>query len=137
MPGYKVVLECASVKGFCPFYKKGDKITFVEPGIVMEETDAICYAFILNFGPWYRPLVRGITPKELGLTKNEEEGYIACHAPPLGEVPEGAAHGTVFFKIKQIPIEETIEDKWVKDLLEKGVGFPPKREFWPEDTEKP
>jgi len=137
MPGYKVVLECTSVQGFCPFYKKGSKITFVEPGIVMEETDALCYAAILNFGPWYRPLVRGISPKAIGLIKNDGDAYFACHAPPLGEVPAEAAHGTVFFRIKQISIKETIEDKWIKELEEKGIGFPPKREFWPETIDKP
>jgi len=135
MPGYKVVLECESVKGFCPFYKKGYKVTFVEPGIVMEETDAICFAAVLTFAPFYRPLVRGIKPEKLGLTK----GYITCHAPPLTR-PE--AHGTVFFKIKQIPVEETIEDKWVKDLEKEGVKGDReviRRKFWPkkEDADIP
>jgi len=80
----------------------------------MGETDVVCFAAVLTFAPFYRPLVRGIKPEELGLTK----GYVTCHAPPLTR-PE--AHGTVFFKIRQIPVEETIEDKWMKDLEDQGV----------------
>ncbi len=133
MPGYKVTLECESVKGFCPFYKKGHRVTFVEPGIVMEETDAICFGAVLTFAPFYRPLVRGIKPEELGLSKR----LITCHSHPLNR-PE--AHGTVFFKIKQVPVQETIEDKWMKDLGEKGVLGDKeviKRSFWPKDADIP
>lgn len=133
MTGCKVILECESVKGFCPFYKKGSKITFVEPGIVMEETDSLCFAAVLTFAPFYRPLIRGISPEELGLN----EGYVTCHAPPLVR-PE--THGTAFFKIKQIPIEDTIEDKWLRDLEEKGVRGDRetiKKKFWPKDADTP
>jgi hypothetical protein len=133
LPGYKVVLECESVKGFCPFYKKGDRVTFVEPGIVMGETDAICFGGMLTFAPFYRPLIRGIKPEELGLT----DRIVTCHAPPLNR-PE--THATVFFKIKQIPVDETIEDKWIKDLERKGIRGDPEvinRRFWPKDPDKP
>jgi hypothetical protein len=130
---YKLILECVDVKGFCPVYRKGSKITFCEPIIVMKETDAICVGALLAFGPFYRPLVRGISPKDLGLG----EGYIACHAPPL-VMPE--AHGTVFFKIKQVPVEETPEDVWLKEMEKKGIRGDKeviKREFWPEKPDKP
>lgn len=133
MVNCKVVLECESIKGFCPFYKKGSRVTFVEPGIVMEETDAVCFAAVLTFAPFYRPLIRGIKPEDLGLT----EGYVTCHAPPLVR-PE--THGTAFFRIRQTPIEETIEDKWLKGLEADGVRGDKetiKREYWPRDPDKP
>ena len=36
MPNCKVILEVVDVKGFCPFYKTGSKITFCEPAILKE-----------------------------------------------------------------------------------------------------
>lgn len=126
-------MECISVKGFCPIYKKGDKVTFDEPRLVMEETDAYCIGGITSILPFYRPLARGISPQELGLT----EGIVACHAPALTGRPD--VHGTVFFRIKQIPIE-TFEDKWEKDLAKNGIKGDRtviKKELWPEDPDKP
>jgi hypothetical protein len=134
MPGCKVVFECVSVKGFCPKYKKGDKVTFQEPSIVMEETDSICFGAVCTFAPYYRPLIRGIRPEELGLT----QGIVTCHAPPL-VVPE--AHGTAFFKIKQTPIVGPDEDekfmKWLEEKGLKGDKEVIKKEFWPKDPDVP
>lgn len=133
MPNCKLILEVVDVKGFCPFYKKGSKITFCEPAILKEESDELCYGALLSFGPFYRPLVRGMCPEELGLG----DGYVSCHAPPL-VIPE--AHGTVFFKIKQIPVEETPEDVWIQDLEKKGITGDMEtiqRKFWPKNPDKP
>jgi uncharacterized repeat protein (TIGR04076 family) len=133
MTGCRVVLECKSVKGFCPFYHEGDKISFEEPGIIMEETDAICFAAVLTFAPFYRPLIRGIPPEDMGLTQR----IITCHAAPLNR-PD--SHGTVFFKIHQIPVDETIEDKWMNELSEQGIRgdldvIKPK--YWPDHPNTP
>ena len=133
MPGCKLVLECISVKGFCPIYEVGDKVTFEEPRLVIEETDEYCIGGLTSILPFYRPLVRGISPQELGLT----EGIVACHAAALDRP---AAHGTVFFKIKQIPLTETFEDRWDKDLERKGIKGDTsviRREHWPKDPDKP
>jgi uncharacterized repeat protein (TIGR04076 family) len=133
MTGCRVILECTSVKGFCPFYHEGDKISFEEPGIVMEETDAICFAAILTFAPFYRPLIRGISPEEMGLTQR----LITCHAAPLNR-PD--SHGTVFFEIHQIPVDETIEDKWMDDLSKQGIRGENeviKRKYWPDQPTTP
>ena len=119
------------IKGFCPMYKVGDKITFIEPEIHMPETDGICLGFVANFLPWYRPLVRGVAPKELGLTKEGNDGYIACYSPPLGEVPEPGAHGTAFFRIHQISVDiETKTDRYKEELGKRGIGWPPNKEKW-------
>ena len=133
MPGYKLILEVVDVKGFCPFYEKGSRISFCEPAILKEESDGLCYGALLTFGPFYRPLVRGVSPRELGLG----DGYFACHAPPLNS-PE--AHGTVFFKIRQVPVDETPEDLWMKDLEERGIAGDKEtinRRYWPENPDKP
>jgi hypothetical protein len=53
-------------------------------------------------------------------------------------IPE--AHGTVFFKIKQISVEKTPEDLWINDLEEKGILGDTetiKRKFWPENPDQP
>ena len=30
------------IKGYCPVYKKGDKITIKDPEIILNKTDALC-----------------------------------------------------------------------------------------------
>ena len=35
-------IEVHEIRGYCPVYKKGDKIVIDDPEIVMEKTDALC-----------------------------------------------------------------------------------------------
>jgi len=86
------------IKGTCPVYKVGDKITIKNPTILLEETDALCthalptilhYALILEYS-W--------CPLKLGLTKedDQEHAYFQC-LDPGKPYTDG---GTVIFKVK-------------------------------------
>ena len=86
------------LKGTCPVYKVGDKITIRNPSIVLKDTDALCthalptilhYALILEYS-W--------CPLKLGLTREDDQdhAYFQC-LDPGKPYTDG---GTVFFKVK-------------------------------------
>jgi uncharacterized repeat protein (TIGR04076 family) len=92
-------VEVHDIKGACPVYKKGDRITIQNPNVILEKTDALCthalptilhYALILEYD-W--------CPLRLGLTKEDDQdhAYFQCLDP-------GAPYtsgGTVIFRVKK------------------------------------
>ena len=91
-------VEVHDIKGTCPVYKKGDKITIKNPNIVLEDTDALCthalptilhYALILEYS-W--------CPLKLGLTKEDDQdhAYFQCLDP--GKPYTNG--GTVIFRVE-------------------------------------
>lgn len=100
----KLEIVAKKVWPMCPIYREGDKMTIVEPGIILEETDAICLSFLADLIPYYRGLSRGIDPKEMGLKTEGDVAYIECHDPG-GKYPDFPTDGgTVLFEIKRIPL---------------------------------
>jgi uncharacterized repeat protein (TIGR04076 family) len=88
------------VRGHCPVYKVGDKITVDDPEIVLEKTDALCTHALSSLLHYMIALERGIDPVSLGLStpKEGEHAYIQCVDPG-----EPYTHGgTVVFKIGKI-----------------------------------
>jgi len=86
------------IKGNCPVYKVGDKITIRNPHIMLKKTDALCthalptilhYALILEYN-W--------CPRKLGLTKenDQDHAYFQCLDP--GQPYTNG--GTVIFRAK-------------------------------------
>jgi uncharacterized repeat protein (TIGR04076 family) len=84
------------IKGHCPVYEKGDRISIENPNIKVKETDALCthalptilhYSLILEYS-W--------CPLKLGLTKADDQNhaYFQC-LDPGKPYTEG---GTVIFK---------------------------------------
>jgi uncharacterized repeat protein (TIGR04076 family) len=107
----KLQIVAKRIWPMCPIYKEGYKMTIVEPGIVVEETDAICLSFLADLIPYYRGLCRGIDPKKMGLRTEGDKAYIECHDPG-GKYPDFPTDGgTVLFEIRRIPIN-------LKDLQE-------------------
>lgn len=93
------------IRGKCPVYKVGDRITIDDPEIDLKKTDALCthalstllhYALILEY-EW--------CPVKLGLTKPEdpEHAYMQC-VDPCEPYTEG---GTVIFMCKRVKDEES------------------------------
>jgi len=92
-------IEVCEVRGRCPVYKKGDKITIEGPRIVLERTDALCVHALPTLLHYAVALDHGADPMELGLTKPEdrEYAYIQC-VDPYKPYTEG---GTVIFKCRR------------------------------------
>ena len=118
----KVVLEVVEVRGKCPIYKVGDKVAMDEPAYLFgtksyrmpEETNAICIGFATSLFAYEMPLLRGIDPVKLWLAKEGGSAYITCQAPDVGETPK--AHGTVIWKVHQIPEQESLTDKFYEEI---------------------
>ena len=91
------------IKGKCPVYKVGDRITIKNPEIVLHKTDALCTHALSTLLHYALILEHSWCPVKLGLTTpdNPEHAYLQCVDP--GEpYTEG---GTVIFKCKRIENE--------------------------------
>jgi len=95
---YRLVITVKEIRGRCPVFNVGDKIVVEEPKIALEKTDALC---IHAFGSMLSMIValsRGVSFKELGLAKEDENfGYVQCLDPGLPYT----SGGTVVFEIKR------------------------------------
>jgi uncharacterized repeat protein (TIGR04076 family) len=96
---FRLVITVKEIRGKCPVFKVGDKITVESPRIIIKETDNLCIHAIGCMLSMLVPLSHGLSFKELGLSKQEEEkGYVQCLDP-------GAPYtkgGTVVFEIKRV-----------------------------------
>jgi uncharacterized repeat protein (TIGR04076 family) len=93
-------IEVVKIKGYCPVYKKGDKIVIDGPKILLDKTDALCQHVLPTILHYSVALDHGVDPVKLGLTKpeDEESAYIQCLDPG-----EPFTHGgTVVFRFKRI-----------------------------------
>lgn len=98
-----------TVRGICVGYPQGAKVVLYGNQISFEETDHICLAMVYDFGPYFRPLLRGHSPGELGMnTDDGPVGYFACHSCPVGSTPPAQSHGSVIFRVstRQATTEE-------------------------------
>lgn len=90
----KLVIRVKEIRGICPVYKEGD--TFViEDGYKLVSDIPLCMHSLSSLMPYYIPLSRGISPKSLGLAKEDvQKAYIQCLDPC--KYTDG---GTVVFEI--------------------------------------
>lgn len=93
-------IEVCEVRGHCPVYRVGDRITVDDPKIVLENTDALCTHALSSLLHYVLVLERGAYPVQLGLSKPDDKAhaYIQCVDP--GE--PYTKGGTVIFKIGKV-----------------------------------
>lgn len=96
-------IEVCEVRGRCPVYKVGDKITVDDPKIVLGKTDALCTHALSSLLHYVLTLERGADPVKLGLStlRDKEHAYIQC-VDPGAPYTKG---GTVVFKIRKVKRE--------------------------------
>ena len=97
-------IEVCEVRGHCPVYKVGDKITVDDPKIDLKKTDALCTHALSSLQHYVLALearTKSVTdPVKRGLStpKDREHAYIQCVDP--GE--PYTRGGTVIFKIGKV-----------------------------------
>jgi dTDP-glucose 4,6-dehydratase len=71
------------IRGYCPVYKKGDRILIEDPEIVLEKTDALCTHALSTLLHYALILEHDWCPVKLGLTtaEDEEHAYMQCVDP--------------------------------------------------------
>ena len=93
---YRLIITAEEIRGRCPVFKAGDKVTVEEPEIATEKTDAFCIHAFGSVLSIIIPSSRGASFKELGLAKEEGEvGYIQCLDPRLPYT----SGGTVIYRV--------------------------------------
>ena len=94
----KLIIKVVSIRGRCPVYEVGDKITLKQGYILDPEQSAlVCMHSLSSILPYYVALAKGIKAVDLGLSRGgSEEAYVQCLDPC--EVTEG---GTVLFEISR------------------------------------
>lgn len=93
-------IEVCEVRGHCPVYRVGDKITVDDPKIVLEKTDALCTHALSSLLHYVLALERGADPVQLGLSKPKDKKYAYIQCVDPGEpYTQG---GTVIFRIRKV-----------------------------------
>ena len=94
---HHLTITVKKIRGKCPVFKVGDRITIESPNVIPEKTDALCVHALGSMLSTAIALGKGIGFKELGLAKEEGNvGYIQCLDPG----PPYTPGGTVIFEIR-------------------------------------
>ena len=91
-------IKVCEIKGYCPVYKVGDKMTIEGASILMDKTDAVCIHAMSTLLHYVVALDEGADPVRLGLSKDREHAYMQC-VDPGKPYTEG---GTVIFDCYRI-----------------------------------
>ena len=91
-------VNVCEIKGKCPVYKVGDKMTIEGAQILLDKTDAICIHALSTLLHYLVALDEGADSVKLGLSKDKERAYMQCVDP--GEPYTDG--GTVIFKCQRI-----------------------------------
>jgi uncharacterized repeat protein (TIGR04076 family) len=79
----KLIVKVVEIKGKCPVYEMGNKITLRE-GYILDpaETDIVCMHSLASVLPYYVALGKGVEAKEIGLSRGySKEAYVQCLDP--------------------------------------------------------
>lgn len=74
-------IKVCEIRGKCPVYKVGDRLTIKDAAVFMEQTDAICVHALSTLLHYVVALDEGADPVKLGLSKNEGHAYMQCVDP--------------------------------------------------------
>ena len=98
----KLIAKVVEIKGRCPVYEVGNKITLKDGYILdTEESDMVCMHSLASILPYYVALAKGVEAKEIGLSRGDsKEAYVQCLDPC--EITGG---GTVRLEISRVICE--------------------------------
>ncbi|MGB9630959.1 MAG: TIGR04076 family protein [Candidatus Methanodesulfokora sp.] len=94
---YRVTLEAKEVRGFCPIYKKGDKIVLNRFYIDVASSKDICIHMFSAFLTILSAFAHGSSAVDLGIGSLEDVGYLQCPDPG----PPYTRGGTVVFELRR------------------------------------
>ncbi len=91
-------IRVCQIKGKCPVYKVGDKMTIDGARILLDRTDAACVHALSTLLHYVVALEEGADPVKLGLSKDKGHAYLQCVDPG----PPYTEGGTVTFEVRRI-----------------------------------
>jgi uncharacterized repeat protein (TIGR04076 family) len=77
----KLVISVKEIHGNCAVHKLGEKIVIHGPEIDLKQTDKICIHALTPILHYAVALTEGVSPEQLGLSKEGESAYIHCPDP--------------------------------------------------------
>jgi len=90
-----IEIQIVEIRGNCPVFSVGDRITIQGAEIALDTTDALCTHALPSLLYYALALREGADPVALGLSKHKDVAFIQC--PDPGEpLTQG---GTVIFKL--------------------------------------
>jgi uncharacterized repeat protein (TIGR04076 family) len=96
--GIMLQIEVYEIKGRCPVYKVGDKMTIENARVLLDRTDAICIHALSTLLHYVVALDEGADPVKLGLSRDKERAFMQCVDPG----PPYTDGGTVIFECRRI-----------------------------------
>ena len=93
-------IKVHKIKGYCPVYKKDDRIIIDDPEVVLDKTDALCTHALSTILHYTTILEYDWCPVELGLTTKDDpdHAYMQCVDPGKPYT----SGGTVIFKCRKV-----------------------------------
>jgi uncharacterized repeat protein (TIGR04076 family) len=90
----RLIIQVREIKGHCPVYHMGDRFT-IDESYKLTARKKICMHSLTSLMPYYVALSNGVSPKILGLTKQDDgKAFVQCLDPC-----EYTGGGTVTFQI--------------------------------------
>jgi uncharacterized repeat protein (TIGR04076 family) len=91
-------IEVCEIRGKCPVYKVGDRMTIKDASVLMDRTDAICIHALSTLLHYVVALDEGADPVKLGLSRDRGHAYMQC-VDPGAPYTDG---GTVIFECRRV-----------------------------------
>ena len=95
----RIIIAVEKIRGNCPIYKTGDKITIEQFYINSKNSQNIYIHAFAAMTTLLSAFLHGASAPELGIGSQEKICYIQCPDPD----PPCTKGGTVLFKLKQEP----------------------------------
>ncbi|MEM1625607.1 MAG: TIGR04076 family protein [Candidatus Nezhaarchaeales archaeon] len=95
---YRVLISVMEIKGSCPVYKVGDKMTLEGFYIVSDGPANICIHALTAMMSLLSAFSHGASARDLGIGSKDDEGYVQCPDPG----PPYTEGGTVVFRLKRL-----------------------------------
>jgi uncharacterized repeat protein (TIGR04076 family) len=93
----RIVVTVEKIKGCCPIYKIGDKITIEEFYINSQNSQNICIHAFSAMSTLLSAFLHNCSATKLGIGSEENTGYIRCPDPG----PPCTRGGNVLFKLEK------------------------------------
>ena len=77
----RIIITVEKVKGYCPIYKTGDKITIEEFHIKTQNSKNICLHAFAAISTLLSAFLHNCSATKLGIGSQENTGYITCPDP--------------------------------------------------------
>lgn len=85
-----MVIKVKEIRGNCPVFKLGDRMSIDGPRLDLKATDAVCIHALPSLLYYGLALREGANPVNLGIGQKKDHAYIQCPDPGPPYTPGGS-----------------------------------------------